>query len=150
VFSANGTFSYRNWFPSEQEAPLRELVTRSIDMMDEISQISNNMIELNRNGYLFVTRDQIKIEEFKSLGQNLERSGGGKFRIHPERQLENYTFSTLKIDYNLDGCDLLLGIDNIKAIFASLKDSNAIAAIHVRRCGSLNPFKLVRTVYKLR
>ncbi|KAF1334864.1 Oxidoreductase, partial [Globisporangium splendens] len=141
--SANGSFSYRNWFPSDDEAPMRELVTQSIDELDEISKKTNNMIELNRNGYLFVTRDPKKLEEFERLGRKLGQNGGGELRVHGVgSDLSGYRFSRETIDYDLDGSDLLLGIDNIKQVFPSLKDSNAIGALHVRRCGSMNPFKL--------
>lgn len=142
--SANGSFSYRNWFPSDEEAPMRELVTQSIDELDEIAKKTSNMIELNRNGYLFVTRDPQKVEEFKRLGKKLGENGGGELRVHETgRALSGYRFSPEKIEYDLDGSDLLLGIDNIKRVFPSLRDSNAIGALHVRRCGSMNPFKLV-------
>lgn len=124
---------------------MRELVMQSIDELDEISRKTNNMIGLNRNGYLFVTRDAKKVEEWKRLGRRLELSGGGDLRVHEAgRALSGYRFSPMRIEYDLDGTDLLLGIDNIKHVFPSLKDSNAIAALHVRRCGSMNPFKLVR------
>lgn len=147
VCSANGSFSYRNWFPSAEEAPMRALVTQSIDELDEIARKSDNMIELNRNGYLFVTRDVRKADEFERLGKNLSENGGGALRVHAAgRTLSDYRFSppTRTVEYDLDGSDLLLGIDHISHVFPSLKDSHAIAALHVRRCGSMNPFKLVR------
>ncbi|DBA04051.1 TPA: hypothetical protein N0F65_009398 [Lagenidium giganteum] len=140
--SANGSFSYRNWFPSDAEAPMRELVVRSIDQLDEISKQTDNMIELNRNGYLFVTREPAKIQEFLSMGKKLESNGGGTIRVHEPNDLKGYRYNSAKIQYDLDGCDLLLGIDNIRNVFPALQDSNAIAALHVRRCGSMNPFKL--------
>ncbi|GMF43111.1 unnamed protein product [Phytophthora fragariaefolia] len=141
--SANGSFSYRNWFPSEAETPMRELVVHSIDEMDDICKQTNNALGLNRNGYLFVTRDADKMEEFKQLAKNLERHGGGELRVHkPKDKLNGYRFSTEEMQYDLDGSDLLVGIDNVAAVFPNLKDSNACAALHVRRCGSLNPVKI--------
>lgn len=101
------------------------------------------MIELNRNGYLFVTRHSAKADEFKRLGNQLARNGGGALRVH-DADLRNYRPSSTKLELDLDGADLLLGIDNITRAFPSLRDSNAVAALHVRRCGSMNPFKLVR------
>ncbi|TMW56466.1 hypothetical protein Poli38472_006476 [Pythium oligandrum] len=141
--SANGSFSYRNWFPSEAETPMRELVTSSIDELDEIAKETKNMIELNRNGYLFVTRDAKKLEEFKTLAKKLEQNGGGHLRVHDEASgLKGYRPSPAQIEYDLDGTDLLVGIDNLKKAFPALKDSKAVGALHVRRCGSMNPFKL--------
>ncbi|KAJ0398375.1 hypothetical protein ATCC90586_000712 [Pythium insidiosum] len=141
--SANGSFSYRNWFPSDAEAPMRELVTASIDELDDIAKKTNNMIGINRNGYLFVTREEAKMMQFRDLARKLERNGGGAFREHDERSgLRDYRFASEEVDLQLDGSDLLVGIDNVRAAFPALKDSGAIAALHVRRCGSMNPFKL--------
>lgn len=141
--SANGSFSYRNWFPSDAETPMRELVVHSIDEMDAICQETNNALGLNRNGYLFVTRDANKMEEFKHLARNLERHGGGALRVHePNDKLSGYRFSTEEMQYDLDGSDLLVGIDNVAAAFPNLKHSKALAALHVRRCGSLDPVKV--------
>ncbi|KAJ0394692.1 hypothetical protein P43SY_005651 [Pythium insidiosum] len=141
--SANGSFSYRNWFPSDAEAPMRELVTASIDELDDIAKKTNNMIGINRNGYLFVTREEAKMMQFRDLARKLERNGGGAFREHDERSgLRDYHFASEEVDLQLDGSDLLVGIDNVRAAFPALKDSGAIAALHVRRCGSMNPFKL--------
>jgi glycine/D-amino acid oxidase-like deaminating enzyme len=123
---------------------MRELVTASIDELDHISKRTDNVIELNRNGYLFVTRDARKMDEFKRLAKKLELNGGGEARVHDERSgLSGYRMPPTQIEHDLDGSDLLVGIDNIKRVFPSLKDSQAIAALHVRRCGSMNPFKLV-------
>ncbi|KAG2791111.1 hypothetical protein PC129_g8329 [Phytophthora cactorum] len=141
--SANGSFSYRNWFPSDAESPMRELVVYSINEMDDICKQTNNALGLNRNGYLFVTREAGKMEELKRLANNLERHGGGELRVHePNDKLSGYRFSTEEMQYDLDGSDLLVGIDNIATAFPNLKDSNALAALHVRRCGSLNPVKV--------
>ncbi|KAI9989772.1 hypothetical protein PInf_020059 [Phytophthora infestans] len=141
--SANGSFSYRNWFPSDAETPMRELVVRSIDEMDDICKQTNNALGLNRNGYLFVTRDAGKMEELKRLAKNLERHGGGELRVHePNDRLSGYRLSTEEMQYDLDGSDLLIGMDNVAAVFPNLKDSNSLAALHVRRCGSLNPVKV--------
>lgn len=141
--SANGSFSYRNWFPSDGEAPMRQLVVQSIDELDAISQKTNNALGLNRNGYLWVTRSPEKLDELAQLARNFERTGGGALRVHHEGAgLGGYRFSTEEMQYDLDGCDLLVGIDNVARAFPNLRGSGAIAALHVRRCGSLNPVKV--------
>ncbi|KAE8998694.1 hypothetical protein PR002_g18667 [Phytophthora rubi] len=48
--------------------------------MDDICKQTNNALGLNRNGYLFVTRDVNKMEQLKQLAKNLERHGGGELR----------------------------------------------------------------------
>lgn len=142
--SANGSFSYRNWFPSEEEAPIRELVVHSINELDAIARKTDNAIGLNRNGYLFVTREPAKLAEFQRLAKKLEQNGGGALRVHKNAQLDGYAFPSPAMAYDLDGCDLLMGLDTVQKVFPALKDSSAVGALHVRRCGSMNPFKLVR------
>lgn len=139
--SARGTFAYRNWFPQEEEKPLMQLVSRSIDLLEDISISTQNVFDMNRSGYLFVTRDEAKIQDFQQMGQLLEAHGGGELRIHPDKNLQHYNPST-EVKDRLDGADLVLGCENIQTIFPSLMQSKPVAALHVRRCGSLDPFKL--------
>ncbi|OQR81828.1 oxidoreductase [Thraustotheca clavata] len=134
--SARGSFQYRNWWPNTGDEIMMRLVSRSIDLMDEYA----DEIDLNRNGYLFVTRNKQQVDEFRAQAKYLETLGGGKLREH-EKSLESYNPSTNAID-RLDGCDLLLGFENVVKAFPSLSASNVIAALHVRRAGSLNPFKM--------
>jgi len=143
--SARGTFAYRNWWPGAGEESMMRLVSRSIDIFDEIAAAHNNEIELNRNGYLFVTRREGQVKKFREMAKNHELLGGGAVRVHLNGDSSIYNPST-KYHDKLDGCDLILGHENILKLFPSLKESGAIAVLHVRRAGSLNPFKLVSIV----
>ncbi|CAK4082555.1 unnamed protein product [Aphanomyces euteiches] len=133
--SARGTYQYRNWWPDHGDEAMMRLVSRSIDMMDQVAQD----IDLNRNGYLFVTRDTNRIEAMKAQAKRHAALGGGAFREHID--LSGYNPST-RVEDRLDGCDLIHGQDNIAKVFPSLHHANALAALHVRRAGSLNPQKL--------
>ncbi|KAG9416723.1 hypothetical protein AC1031_001105 [Aphanomyces cochlioides] len=132
--SARGTYQYRNWWPDHGDEAMMRLVSRSIDMMDQVAQD----IDLNRNGYLFVTRDTNRIEAMKAQAKRHAALGGGAFREHFD--LSGYNPST-RVEDRLDGCDLIHGQDNIAKAFPSLHHANALAALHVRRAGSLNPQK---------
>src|SRR3954467_6708796 len=55
--SDKGTQGYRNWWPGPDDTMLR-YVSRSIDLMEEISDETGNLFRLNRRGYLFVTADE--------------------------------------------------------------------------------------------
>ncbi|RHY33461.1 hypothetical protein DYB32_001616 [Aphanomyces invadans] len=133
--SARGTYQYRNWWPEDGDEAMMRLVSRSIDIMDDVA----SEIDLNRNGYLFVTRDTKRIDEFKKQALRNAQLGGGDFREHHD--LTNYNPST-KAEDRMDGCDLIWGQDNISKVFPTLKGADALAALHVRRAGSLNPKKL--------
>ncbi|OQR91772.1 oxidoreductase [Achlya hypogyna] len=134
--SARGSFQYRNWWPNPGEETMMRLVSRSIDLMDDYAE----EIDLNRNGYLFATRHEAQVAVFRAQAVRHAALGGGSFREH-EGSISSYNPSTKAID-RLDGCDLILGSDSVAEAFPSLADSGAVAALHVRRAGSLNPFKM--------
>ncbi|KAF0734803.1 hypothetical protein AaE_009123 [Aphanomyces astaci] len=90
--SARGTYQYRNWWPDEGDEAMMRLVSRSIDIMDDVA----SDIDLNRNGYLFVTRDLARVNALKAQGQRNAQLGGGAFREHHE--LSGYNPSTSVAD----------------------------------------------------
>ncbi|HEX3865883.1 MAG TPA: FAD-dependent oxidoreductase, partial [Gemmatimonadaceae bacterium] len=51
--SDKGTHAYRNWWPGPDDTMLR-FVSRSIDILEEMSAESGNAFRLSRHGYLFV------------------------------------------------------------------------------------------------
>ncbi|EQC24940.1 hypothetical protein SDRG_17177 [Saprolegnia diclina VS20] len=134
--SARGSFQYRNWWPNAGEEAMMRLVSRSIDLMDDYA----DEIDLNRNGYLFVTRSERQVSVFRDQALRHEALGGGALRVH-NGSLDAYNPSTAAID-RADGCDFILGADAVASAFPSLAASGAVAALHVRRAGSLNPFKM--------
>src|SRR4029434_1099796 len=47
---------YRNWWPGPGDAMVA-LMTRSIDLLEELARESDNVFRMNRRGYLFATAD---------------------------------------------------------------------------------------------
>jgi len=52
--SAQSGENYRNWWPHPL---MKRFMDRSIDLMEGIANDTNNLINLNRKGYLLATRD---------------------------------------------------------------------------------------------
>lgn len=126
---------------------MMNFMTRSIDLYDELAHSTNNIGKMSRNGYLFATRNPTQAEEYRTLAKHLETLGGGSLRVHGKLGYEGgpqYAPTVAFPDLSsLDGTDLVLGKENIDTLFPHLKGSDAIAALHVRRCGWFSaPHKL--------
>lgn len=58
--SDKSTECYRNWWPN---APMASLMNRSIDLLEEMTEESNDAFHLSRRGYLFVTADPDRLAQ---------------------------------------------------------------------------------------
>src|ERR1041385_975813 len=63
--SDKGTQGYRNWWPGPDDTMLR-FVSRSIDLLEETAVASNNVLRMNRRGYLFATADAKQAERLEA------------------------------------------------------------------------------------
>ena len=59
--SDKSTEAYRNWWPGPGDAMVR-FMNRSIDLLEELAGLSDNVFHLNRRGYAFLTADPAKAE----------------------------------------------------------------------------------------
>src|SRR4051794_33760371 len=58
--SDKSTECYRNWWPGPGDAMVA-LMSRSIDLLEEIARESDNRIQMNRRGYLYATAEPAQI-----------------------------------------------------------------------------------------
>src|SRR4029434_10470114 len=58
--SDKSTEAYRNWWPGRDDAMVA-LISRSIALLEQIADATDNRIQLNRRGYLYATADTAKI-----------------------------------------------------------------------------------------
>ena len=77
--SAYGTEAYRNWWP---DLTMFRFVTRSIDLLEEVTAESGNAIRMNRRGYVFLTGDRRRVPKLKEDAEAVTSLGGGDLRIH--------------------------------------------------------------------
>ena len=57
-----GTEAYRNWWP---DLTMFQFMDRSITLMEELARESNNVAEMNRRGYVFLSADSNRIRELE-------------------------------------------------------------------------------------
>ena len=136
--SDRSTECYRNWWP---DAAMLALMTRSIDLMEELAEESGNAFHMNRRGYLYVTADENKIPELKERSLRTSRLGAGELRVHSSAASTYQPAEPEGIHNQLDGADLLLGNELIRKYFPYLT-GKAVAALHVRRAGWLSAQQL--------
>jgi glycine/D-amino acid oxidase-like deaminating enzyme len=133
--SDKSTEAYRNWWPGPDDAMIA-LMNRSIDLLEELAEESNNVFHLNRRGYVYTTANDDLIADFLSRSARAAETGAGPLRIH--RGQENdppYTLSNPEsYEDQPSGCDLLLDRGSIGSHFPYLTD-RTVAILHARRCG---------------
>jgi glycine/D-amino acid oxidase-like deaminating enzyme len=132
--SDKGTQGYRNWWPGPDDAMFK-LVSRSIDLLEETALESGNIFRMNRRGYVFATADEARVAEYESTAAQVSSFGMGPVRVH--RAPGEY--QAPRAEGFLDqprGADILSG-DALRSAFPYLA-SDAVAALHVRRAGTMN------------
>jgi glycine/D-amino acid oxidase-like deaminating enzyme len=119
--SDKSTECYRNFWPSRD---MVALTNRSIDLLEQLSEESDDYFALRQRGYLFVTADSDRLEALTRQAATSSELGMGPVRRHPGRQ---------RYGPNSDGGDILTG-KALRAAFPFLTD-RAVGALHVRRAG---------------
>jgi glycine/D-amino acid oxidase-like deaminating enzyme len=136
--SSVSTECYRNWWP---DTDLLRLMNRSIDLMDELADASNDAFSLNRRGYLYVTAENLQGSGLIKQSQRIADAGAGELRVHSSSN-SSYKPATEQGDPGpANGADLLLGSEVIRKFFPYVTP-DASAALHVRRAGWLSAQRL--------
>ena len=138
--SDKSTECYRNWWPGPGDAMVA-LMNRSIDLMEQRAQRSNNRFLLQRQGYVFATAQRHMIDVMQGQAAEAESLGAGPLRMvsnaQDYRSGEAMGFGPDGFDPALDGADLLTDPAMIRENFPYLS-KDTIAVLHARRCGSLS------------
>jgi glycine/D-amino acid oxidase-like deaminating enzyme len=129
---------YRNWWP---DSAMLALMNRSIDLMEELADASENVFQLNRRGYLYVTADENQLSAMKERSKRISSLGAGQLRFHTPETSTYQAASTEGFHNQPYGADLLLGSSLIQKHFPYLTHK-ALAALHVRRAGWLSAQQL--------
>jgi glycine/D-amino acid oxidase-like deaminating enzyme len=113
-------------------------MNRSIDLLEELADETENRFLLSRRGYLYVTSDPDRAASYQRNGELASRQGAGEMRIRNGSCAEPYV--PLEAEGwrpEPAGADLILDRQLIRSEFPYLGDS-VIAALHTRRCGWLS------------
>jgi sarcosine oxidase subunit beta len=133
--SDKSTEAYRNWWPGPDDAMVR-LMNRSVDLLEEMAEASDNRFLMNRRGYVYATADPARAESMRASGILASSYGAGPLRIHaggtggPDYQ----TASAERWRGQPDGADLILDPEMIRSHFPYLAPETT-AVLHCRRCG---------------
>jgi glycine/D-amino acid oxidase-like deaminating enzyme len=140
--SDQSTECYRNWWPGPGEAMVG-LMNRSIDLLEELADASNNVFLLNRRGYLYCTADRDKVPALIAEAHVISELGAGPLRLHTGLA-SGPPYRPAPAQGYLDqpeGADLLLDRELIQAHYPFLS-SDICAALHARRAGWLSAQQL--------
>lgn len=131
--SDKSTECYRNWWPDHN---MIALMSRSIDLMEDLAGESGNRFQLSRRGYLYVTGDPNRLPGMRAAARQVSDLGGGPLREHSGLAGEP-PYQPSPPDGYLgvpDGADLISDPAVLERHFPYLTTS-AVAALHVRRAG---------------
>ena len=133
--SDKSTEAYRNWWPGPDEAMV-QLINRSIDLLEQWSDRSDDRFGLNRRGYLYATRDTATAERFVADAARASRQGAGAVRTYRSvASAAAYQRSPHRGFHGVpDGADLFLDRDAIRLHFPWMHH-DIVAVLHARRCG---------------
>ncbi|HJS27988.1 MAG TPA: FAD-binding oxidoreductase [Anaerolineales bacterium] len=133
---------YRNFWPGREPSMVR-MMNRSIDILEEFADKTDNIFNMNRRGYVFATAQPEKVDAYRGSGLSAQENGAGELRVH------NGTLSSPAYQYpppegysgQPDGSDLILDKDLIHACFPEMTE-RTVALLHVRRAGWLSAQQL--------
>ena len=140
--SDKSTECYRNWWPGPGDSMLR-FMNRSIDLLEELAEESNNYFGLQRRGYVFLTSRPERAREFEQTAREICDLGAGPLRIHAGAAADSvYRLSPPEGYRNQpSGADLVLNPELIRQTFPFV-NQDVVAMLHPRRCGWLSAQQL--------
>ena len=133
--SDKSTECYRNWWPGPDDAMVG-LMNRAIDLLEEIARQTDNLIRMNRRGYLFATADPGRVPALRRSAEEAARWGAGALRVHDGRSAgPPYVPGRAHgFEDQPTGADVITDRALLRRHFAYLAE-DTVAVLHARRCG---------------
>jgi glycine/D-amino acid oxidase-like deaminating enzyme len=124
---------YRNWWPGPGDAMVA-LMTRSIDLLEELARESGNVFRMNRRGYLFATADADRVPYFVQRANEAAALGAGPARLHQRPGGDYHPAPADGFEGQPTGSDVITDPALIRRHFPYLA-KDTVALLHARRCG---------------
>jgi len=124
---------YRNWWPGPG-SDMVSLMSRSIDLLEELARESDNVFHMNRRGYLFATAERDQVPEFLRRAQEAASLGVGSARVHASPGSDYEPAPADGFDDQPTGADVITDQALIRRHFPYLSKAT-VALLHARRCG---------------
>jgi sarcosine oxidase, subunit beta len=133
--SDKSTEAYRNWWPG-RDAAMVQLMNRSIDLLEQWAEASDDRFLLNRRGYFYATARAERAAAFEEEAALASAQGAGPVRVYRTvQEAAAYQRSAHRgWREHPDGADLFLGREVVRAHFPWLAPE-VCAVLHARRCG---------------
>lgn len=133
--SDKSTEAYRNWWPGPDDAMVR-FMNRSIDLLEQWADASNDRFLLNRRGYVYATASAARARQFIDGAARAAAQGAGDVRTYRSLDEARAYQPSAHAGYrdHPSGADLFLDHDAIRAHFPWLAN-DIVAVLHARRCG---------------
>jgi glycine/D-amino acid oxidase-like deaminating enzyme len=133
--SDKSTEAYRNWWPGPDDAMVR-LINRSIDLLEQWADATDNRMLLNRRGYLYTTTRAERAAQFVEDAALATAQGAGPVRTYRSRADAATYVPSAHSGWrdHPEGADLFLDRDTIREHFPWLSP-DICAVLHARRCG---------------
>lgn len=134
--SDKSTEAYRNWWPGPGTAMVA-LMSRSIDLLDDLAQETGNSFHMNRRGYVYLSADSARVATIKQEAAEIAQLGAGPLRIDQDyTPAPGFGYTGLP-----SGADLVLDPDLIAQTFPFV-NPDTLFMLHARRCGWLSAQQL--------
>jgi len=139
--SDKSTEAYRNWWPGPDNHMVA-FMNRSIDLLEELADASDNIFHLNRRGYFYATANPARAEALRRSAEIAAAYGAGPLRIHntPDSPYVPAPFHGYRTDAAApaappaDGADLITDPTLLRTHFGWMA-KDTVAVLHARRCG---------------
>ncbi len=137
--SAQSGENYRNWWP---HPVMTAFTDHSIDLMEDLARETNNLINMNRRGYLLATRSADTDKLMEELVYGYSALQGSEIRVHDsvsaKRNTRGYnTPDTLQWESAPSGVDVLNDQALIRECYPYF-DQTIKTIVHIRRAGSIS------------
>ena len=131
--SAKSGENYRSWWPDSQ---MVHFMNRSIDIMEELAGVTDNVFNMTHRGYLYVTNKPAS--NFQAYFDHYRQLDVGNIRTH-DGCVHNGLASPASREYEKisNGADLLSTQQVVQQKFPHLSDVTQ-TAVHVRRAGDIS------------
>jgi len=134
--SAQSGENYRNWWP---HPVMTAFTDRSIDLMEELAKETNNLIGMNRRGYVLATRADNSDKLMDELEFGYSQLDHNDIRVHDSnkharsyRKPDSPTWETAP-----SGVDVLKDQTLIRETYPSY-DRDIKTVVHIRRAGAIS------------
>ena len=131
--SDKSTECYRNWWPGPDDTMVA-FMNRSIDLLEEWSEVSDDVFNLSRRGYLYLTADEVELARMARQAEEISALGAGELRIHGSATSGYEPSAPDGWKGRPGGADLLTTGDAVRSVFPYVSDS-VVGALHARRAG---------------